>query len=499
MSTFRLAALVWAVIICLYVIIGFPYIVSKYFNHPETNLVKPTRKGKIRDTVLRNCTVLVRKKYVFDSHPRFPHGHQGFPSPQLNLRLLTKEQVEIKDSPKITSRREKVIKSLYGFNGERSWLKHVNSLDDDNLAPLTKFAQNVIYQHQNPHPSRCKGKRFLVVTHFENAGIGALTHFIGSALGRAIDYNRILMWDIRTNSRTTGWHYFDAGCAGNSRHDTLDCLYEPLTSCSYEHSNENNTVYTNGWDDGTDKDEPWHKFSAPSLFTQALLQYSAVPITPTAIKYWWRGQATAYILRLNELSLSKIRALRLDPLLHTGFTVDKSSKLLQNIPVPFPMPAHSFNIHVRHGDKGKEMRLIPFRQYVEEAEWFAKQNPNSYHKLAFLSSEDPSIFDEAKQITSVTFDYGLTSPNENWIWYMSKIKRLNTGPVQQLRVFQSRSDATLSWLLQLFMALECDGFVGTLNSNWNRIIDELRCIWTDKCMQPYLEVGDVVDWANYHW
>ncbi|CAF1423918.1 unnamed protein product [Adineta steineri] len=248
-----------------------------------------------------------------------------------------------------------------------------------------------------------------------------------------------------------------------------------------------------------DKDEPWHRFSAPALFTQALLQYTSVPLTPTAIKYWWRGQATAYILRLNTNSLAKIRQLRRDSSLHHGFTIGKNSNGLENVAVPFPLPAHSFSMHVRHGDKSSEMRLIPFREYVEEAEWFAKQNPNSFHKSAFLSSEDPSVFEEAKNITSVTFDYGLTSPNENWVWYMSKIKRMNSGPIQQLNAFGSRHETTISWLLQLFISLECDGYVGTLNSNWNRLIDELRCVWVDKCMHPYLEVGDVVDWSNYHW
>ncbi|CAF0757579.1 unnamed protein product [Didymodactylos carnosus] len=335
--------------------------------------------------------------------------------------------------------------------------------------------------------------------HNIRAGLGALTHFIGSALGRAIDYDRILIWDIKDKGGAAGWHYFDVGCAGKGHYDTLDCLYEPLTSCGYGHSNEKNTLYTIGWEDGSDKTEPWHRFRAPSLFTHALIQHTSAPLTSTAVKYWWRGQATGFILRLHNASLAKIRALRLDPFMHVGFTVNKTSNTFQSLPVPFPLPPHSFSMHIRHGDKASEMRLIPLKEYVEEAEWFAKQNPNSYHKSAFLSSEDPAVFEEAKSITYVTFDYGLTSPNENWIWYMSKIKRENIGPMQQLDVFGNRSDMTLSWMLQLFMALECDGYVGTLNSNWNRLIDELRCIWMDNCMHPYLEVGDVVDWSNYHW
>ena len=40
------------------------------------------------------------------------------------------------------------------------------------------------------------------------------------------------------------------------------------------------------------------------------------------------------------------------------------------------------------------------------------------------------------------------------------------------------------------MALECDAWVGTRGSNWNRLIDELRCVWVPKCAQPYVEVGE---------
>lgn len=455
--------------------------------------------GIINDIVSNNCTVIVRKKYKFDPKPRFPHGHDGYPSPPLNLRPLNKKHRDLLNSYTEYSRRVNTIRRLYGFGGRKNWLEYIHSLDDDGLSPLTKFTQRVIFDHQFPDPSDCKNKKYIVVVHPENSGLGELTHYIGSVLGRAIEFDRIVIWDTRNSTRRTGWHYFDVGCAGQGELDTLDCLFEPLTSCDYRYSNENNSVYTIGWEDGLDKTEPWHRFHAPSLFTHALLRHASVPLTPTAVKYWWRGQASAFVLRLNSKSLARIRVLRLDPNLHVGFTINKTTGVLESVAVPFPLPPHTFSIHVRHGDKGREMRLIPFQEYAEEAEWFAKQNPNSYYKSAFISSEDPNVFEYARNIARLTFDYGLTSPNENWIWYMSKIKRLNAGPMDQIKAFQNRSTTTLSWILQLFMALECDAYVGTLNSNWNRIIDELRCIWVDHCKQPYLEIGDVVDWSNYHW
>ena len=95
-----------------------------------------------------------------------------------------------------------------------------------------------------------------------------------------------------------------------------------------------------------------------------------------------------------------------------------------------------------------------------------------------------------------------TAPDSHWVTYSSVIPRMNSGPIQQLERSGDkggRSFLSHTWLLQLWMALECDAWVGTRNSNWNRLIDELRCTLVDKCNGIYLEVGRKKDWINYHW
>ena len=68
-----------------------------------------------------------------------------------------------------------------------------------------------------------------------------------------------------------------------------------------------------------------------------------------------------------------------------------------------------------------------------------------------------------------------TSPDEAWVFYVSDVHRMNSGPMQQLEHFRTRSAVTVEWLYQLYMALEADVWIGTRNSNWNRLIDEMRC------------------------
>lgn len=53
----------------------------------------------------------------------------------------------------------------------------------------------------------------------------------------------------------------------------------------------------------------------------------------------------------------------------------------------------------RHGDKAKEMKLVGFTNYVEAAEQLAMQNPLSYKRLAFVSSEDPRVIKDAVKLT----------------------------------------------------------------------------------------------------
>ncbi len=62
------------------------------------------------------------------------------------------------------------------------------------------------------------------------------------------------------------------------------------------------------------------------------------------------------------------------------------------------------------------------------------------------------------------------------MFYVSDVHRLNSGPMQQLEHFRTRSAITVEWLYQLYMALEADVWIGTRKSNWNRLIDEMRCV-----------------------
>jgi len=142
------------------------------------------------------------------------------------------------------------------------------------------------------------------------------------------------------------------------------------------------------------------------------------------------------------------------------------------------------------------MELIQLTDYLERAEWYAAENPLTAQKYAFISTEDDAVFEEAKNIS--TLMKTSTTSNSNWVFYHSKIPRINGGPKEQLEAFGNRTEMTIKWMQQLIMAVECDTIVGTRGSGWNRMIDELRCVWID-CRKPYLEVGVPIDWIHYNY
>lgn len=71
---------------------------------------------------------------------------------------------------------------------------------------------------------------------------------------------------------------------------------------------------------------------------------------------------------------------------------------------------------------------------------------------------------------------------------------INSGISSQLG-----GDIVHRHLLQIYLALEADAWVCTLQSNMCRIIDELRCTWIPKCENPYIDTGVGDSWKEYEW
>ncbi|TPX69142.1 hypothetical protein SpCBS45565_g02635 [Spizellomyces sp. 'palustris'] len=399
--------------------------------------------------------------------------------------------------PPLPNDRKAVIDRLYKM-GQYNWIDYLDTMDDEGLSPLTKEVQKWIYDNQHPpNPKEeCRKKKFLIAGGTENVGLGAYLHKQGFLLAAALEAGWIYV--LEPTGTENGKYEFSDNCGPSNGpvQSSLECFTQPYSSCTYDDALQAETkVKTNTWGtvdlDGTSYD----KDLVPSLWKRKLQEkFPNAELTTEFFRLWWRGQSSAYLSRLNSRTTDALLSLRLKASLHSTYSARSNNA---STPVPYPLPEGTFNLHVRHGDKGSEMTLIPFSAYVETVQKYAAENPMGVYKRLFVSSEDSEVIHSANLLPLSDRDNGTTS-SRTWEVFTSHIPRYNKGPMDQLSLF-GRSTMTLSWYLQLWMGLECDGWVGTRASNWNRIIDEFRCIFVDKCHLPYFEVGLKNDWKGYFW
>jgi hypothetical protein len=347
-------------------------------------------------------------------------------------------------------------KYLYSKQGNEHIL--MDLLRDEKLAPLTKWTQMEIYKHQNPID--CSKSRFLVSEGF-HSGFGSEMHVIGTHLAYAIQNNYVLLWGQNSCIRFLNVSGCTRGCA---------CIYKEISKCSME-------VKTNEWE-SINHGEFRHLI--PDIFKDKM-HYTIPSITDHELTYWWRAQSVGFLMRFNDDTISDL----LDMRKQDNFHYMSAGKIL-----PFPLPSGTINAHIRHGDKYKEMDLIPSEKYAETFESMVRSAPNSFSRIFFVSSDDESAIETCRLMTEkLKMDYIYT-----------RILRMEGGhhaAEWDKMKFGSQRKLILSHLLQLLMALEADAYIGTRSSNWNRLIDELRCVWVDKCQNSYIELG--VSSRDFFW
>ncbi|CAI5482750.1 unnamed protein product [Closterium sp. Yama58-4] len=126
------------------------------------------------------------------------------------------------------------------------------------------------------------------------------------------------------------------------------------------------------------------------------------------------------------------------------------------------LPRPIVSVHVRQGDKAGEMRLLPLRAFVAAAQHMRRNAPNLNH--IWLSTEMQSVVEEAKE------------QHRDWTFLFTQNPRQEGTMTMHEYEAAVGADVLVGLsFVNLIIASQCDYFVGTLGSNWNRLIDELRC------------------------
>ena len=332
-------------------------------------------------------------------------------------------------------------------------------------------AQQYVWKHQ--HPKDCASQKFVLYTGDNAAGhgIGSTIHLATWAMAEALAADRVFLFAPSPEGIWTQGRFCDG-------HDTFyNCYFEPVSSCTYADvignasSSEVPALRLNEQQDslklvsmsmGAYGDA---RVKLVPFALQALINESLIP--PDKYFFWWRAQAVAYLLRPNRRTLKQLE-------------VRKQRQTWSTV------PAGSISVHIRHGDKSKEMELVPDRMYLEKAEELILAD-GKLTRTIFLSTEDAHSVKYFRRVDNWTV-LTMQVPRQTELTSPSNFAQ-SIGPDEEM----------LNSLVNLDFALECYAWVGTLRSNWNRLIEELRSTVRCKAQLPYVDAHQGWRVSDYDW
>ena len=309
-------------------------------------------------------------------------------------------------------------------------------------AVLTQFAQHEIFMHQNP--GSCSTRK-LLLSECKNLGLGAEIHTHALMLGKAMDNGFIFAWS-------------DAACSAWGGH--CRDFFLPEHNCTPEDVAAMQTVTFSTFSQmaGT---------TVPSVFVNKLHDLR-LQMTHSQLMYWWKAQGSAYLMRFNTNTVQNIASMRYNPKVNQHMHGE--------------IPAGTVNVNIRMGDKFDEMHLPEPENYMTKLEQLYIDSPLSYSKWVYITSDSEYAVQQLARAAN----------SKQWGVLFSNVPRMPLGYVNADARSFFNYNVTISVLMQLTMTTECSAWVGSRGSNWNRIIDERRCVASPKCAAPFIEVSDEI-------
>eukprot|EP01038_Epipyxis_sp_PR26KG_P009838 gene9838-13232_t len=358
--------------------------------------------------------------------------------------------------------------------------------------PGFAFAIEEIWKNQ--HSQDCKDAKFLIAQGWAQ-GFGSEIHVLSIGLALALNMNRVyVMNPFNTSNSITfdnTWQVATPFCKQQGKVN-LECYFEPWTSCSIEEimngktldelKNERHVTYFSDdelaidnklWDSSEKiillENRGEERLLIPNKFKHLL---DCSQVRNGAYFYWWRSISTAYIRGDKHVEMTLIDTI----------TYLNHSQLLWNMFQTDLMRIKS-NLSSHTNNNNNNI------------------NNNNYHEShigsIFIGSEDPSAIDDAvawgnktgwKVIFTDLFDRHSVSAS------------LNYSIQSQQRLHQTQKHHELeyfSMLLNLDYLLRCQAFVCTMESNFCRVIDELRSTVAYKANYHMVDLNCKIEDGSY--
>ncbi|XVF42310.1 hypothetical protein PTKIN_Ptkin01aG0350700 [Pterospermum kingtungense] len=374
----------------------------------------------------------------------------------------------------------------------------IEGSDEENY-PLTRKVQRDIWIHQ--HPMNCSDPNIkFLVTDWEKLpgfGIGAQIAGMAGLLAIAINEKRVLV--TRYYNRAD-----HDGCKASRGSWSCYFLLETSQECR-DHASELmrskkawEKGIIKGKDDYSSKEiwtgktprvwgDPWSYMQPTTEINGSLLAFHH-----KMDRRWWRAQAVRYLMRFQtEYTCGLLNIDR-----HAAFGKEAAKMVLASIETEWPkvimnkpksdieefvwsnhkpwVPRPLLSMHVRMGDKAREMKVVEFEQYMELADRIRNRFPHLNN--IWLSTEMQEVIDK-------------TNLYPNWNFHYTNVKRqVGNTSMAAYEASLGRKASTNYPLVNFLMAVESDFFIGALGSTWCFLIDGMRNTG-GKVMAGYLSVN----------
>ena len=176
------------------------------------------------------------------------------------------------------------------------------------------------------------------------------------------------------------------------------------------------------------------------------------PIFQNRTFNWYRAQLVFYLMRFKP-----------DILAHVQKVVAENLE-----PPSIDQHRPYISVYVRRSDKVRYKEMSQAYSLKQYFDLFNSDARRAKIKNVYLNSEDDSVFDEFDEINNIKQGY----------YKLMSIKATKTVVYRKLTRMShaQRAKIVLEFLTDLYIEANADLHVGTLTSNWCRLVDEIRLV-----------------------
>lgn len=328
----------------------------------------------------------------------------------------------------------------------------------DDMYPLneTLAIAQLIHSHQNP--ADCSRAKYLVIEREWHSGLGSTVHIKAYSLLVALMSGRVLIDD-------PGIQWTMTFAANYCETQDWSCYFAPLTTCTLPQDWRSKArpfqdIAGQIEDQYVTSSAQMQLANAPGLGGVRVDDFDGSSSFNNKPASWWMTQATGYVARPNERTLSAV--------CHIWNCIIGRGK---QPPRPFAA------MFIRRGDKGWEAQLREPFEYFDLLEALDR-NLSEPVRGVYIGTDDPRMLSQVAREYSQRWDLV-------WMGY----HRASQGSQHHEEVSRYHSARmelqVLLTLAEVYISATADVLVGTLSSNQCRLMDELRKL-QGKGRMPYL-------------